>query len=99
MPRRTSRAPGQHTSSEWCAIVPGAPACRVRHWPLRALAWMKQQLLHAPVEELGNVEHVLRRAGDLVDPAELLQLLARFAEHAKHLAIERELVNAARKCV
>ena len=35
------------------------------------------QFLHAPVQQLGDVEHVLRRAGDLVDPAELLQLLAR----------------------
>ena len=36
-----------------------------------------------------------RRARDLVDPAELLQLLAGLAEHAEHLAVERQLVDAA----
>ena len=57
---------------------------------------LQDQLLHAPVQELADVEHVLRRAGDRVDPAELLQLLAGLAEHAEHLAVERQLVDAAR---
>ena len=57
---------------------------------------LQQQLLHAPVQQLGDVQHVLRRAGDLVDPAELLELAARRADHAEHLAVERQLVDAAR---
>ena len=51
--------------------------------------------MHAPVQQLGDVEHVLRRAGHRVDPAELFQLLAGLAEHAQHLAVEAELVDAA----
>src|SRR5882672_7651391 len=57
---------------------------------------MEQQLLRAPVQELGDVELVLRRAGELVNPAELLERLARAAEPALHLAVERELVDTAR---
>jgi hypothetical protein len=34
---------------------------------------VKNELLHAPVQELGDVEHVSRWTGHLVDPAELLQ--------------------------
>ena len=52
-----------------------------------------------PVQQLGDVEHVLRRTRDLVDPAELLQLLAGPAEHAEHLAVEAQLVDAAGKGV
>jgi hypothetical protein len=40
--------------------------------PLR----MQDQLLHAPVQQLSHKEHVLRGAGHLVNPAELLELLA-----------------------
>jgi hypothetical protein len=32
--------------------------------------------LYSPVEELGDEENVFGGAGDLVDPAELLELLA-----------------------
>src|SRR6266699_1400131 len=60
---------------------------------------MQHQLLHAPVEELGDVEHVLRGAGDLVDPAELLQLLPGFAEHPENLPVEAQLVHASRERV
>src|ERR1700704_5365024 len=56
---------------------------------------MQNQLLHAPVEQLRDIKHVLRRAGDLVDPAELLQLLAGFAEHAEHLSVQGQLEHAA----
>src|SRR2546426_1682945 len=56
-------------------------ACRDEHQKSEEphghlLSWMEQQLLHAPVQELGDIEQVLRWAGNLVDPAELLQLLA-----------------------
>src|SRR5882757_352795 len=66
---------------------------------LRAFAHPKlrlqQQLLHPPVQELGDIEHVLGRARHRVDPAELLELLAGLAEHAQNLAVERQLVDAA----
>src|SRR5205085_4965675 len=63
------------------------------------LASMQRQLLHSPVEKLRDIDLFLARTGDLVDPAELLRLLARFAQHTEHLAVERELVDAARECV
>src|SRR5262249_59873156 len=59
----------------------------------------QRQLLPPPVEQLGDVELVCRRARDLVDPSELLRLFARFAQHAEHLAVERHLVDAAGKRV
>ena len=43
---------------------------------------LKNQLLHAPIQELGDVELIFRGAGDFVDPSELLELLARLAEHS-----------------
>src|ERR1700689_2857052 len=60
---------------------------------------MQDQLLHAPIEDFGDVERVLVRAGDGMDPAELLELLAGAAEHAQNLAVEAELVDAAGKSV
>ena len=51
--------------------------------------------MDAPVEEFGDVEDVFGGAGDLVDPAELLELLAGFAEDSEDLAVEREFVDAA----
>ena len=51
---------------------------------------MQDQLLDAPIEDFGREYHVFGRAGLLVDPAELLELLAGFAEHTEHLAVERE---------
>src|SRR5215475_280994 len=48
----------------------------------------QDQLLHPPIEDLGHVELVLGRAGHLVDPPELVELLAGLAEHAEHLAVE-----------
>jgi len=60
------------------------------------LIGMQDQLLDAPIEDFGREYHVFGRAGHLVDPAELLELLAGFAEHTEHLAVERELVNPSR---
>src|SRR5262249_40016583 len=60
------------------------------------VVWLEHQLLDAPVQEFADDELVLRRAGDFVDPAELLGLPARAAEITQDLAIEIELVNAAR---
>src|SRR3954470_24439072 len=62
--------------------------------PARCRSGMQDQLLHSPVEELGNIEYVFGRTRDLVYPAELLHLLARLAEHAEHFPIERKLVDA-----
>src|SRR5438094_31644 len=59
-------------------------------------AWVERQLLDAPVEQLGDVELVLGRAGDLVDPSELLDFLSRLAEYAEGFALERELVDPPR---
>ena len=57
---------------------------------------MQNQLLHAPIQDFGDINFVLRRARDLVNPAELLQLVAHASEHADHFAVQRQLVNAAR---
>ena len=62
----------------------------------RVRSRMQDQFLNSPIEELRHIKHVLGRTRDLVNPAELLELLARFAEHAKDLALERELVDATR---
>ena len=56
---------------------------------------LQNQLLHPPVQQLRGVDGVFRRTGQRVDPAELLQLLAGLPEHAEHLAVEAELVDAA----
>src|SRR5882762_8464490 len=56
---------------------------------------LQRQLLHAPVEQLGDIELVLAWTRDLVDPAELLRLVSRLAEPSEHLAVERQFVDAA----
>src|ERR1700690_4445030 len=56
---------------------------------------LQDQLLHAPVQQLRHVQHVLRWTRHRVDPAELFWLLAGLAEHAEHLALEVKLVDAA----
>src|SRR4029077_12131225 len=60
---------------------------------------MKQELLHAPVEDLGDVQLVLRRACNFVNPAELLRLLPCLAEDAEQLSVERDLIYTSRKRV
>src|SRR5581483_132850 len=60
---------------------------------------MQDELLHAPVQHLGDVELVFRGAGHFVYPAELLELLAGFPEYAEDLAVERQLIDAAGKRV
>src|SRR2546423_5033338 len=73
------------------AVVP-----QTTSWQPRIRSRMQYQLLNSPVQELGDIQHILGRAGDLVDPAELLELLAGFAEHSKNFAVEREFVYAPR---
>ena len=66
-----------------------------QRWTYRA-GRFENQLLHAPIQKLADIEFVLRRAGDFVNPAELLELLAGAAEIAQHFAVQAELVDAAR---
>src|SRR5262245_5853009 len=73
-----------------CESGSDSPLLRSRLLLLRP----QHELLHAPVQDLGDVELVLGRAGDLVNPSELLGLLARAAEIAQHLALQAELVDA-----
>src|SRR5690348_12414495 len=86
---RTISARSPQTSSD--RTLPGGG----RHRLVR----VKHQLLDAPVQHLGDVDLVLRRARDFVNPAELLELLSRLAEHAEHLAFKIELVDAPGKRV
>src|ERR1700759_251394 len=61
-----------------------------------SFAGMQDELLDSPVQDFSDEQRVLRWARHLVDPAELLELFARGAEHAQDLAVERDLVDAAR---
>src|SRR4051812_32273685 len=56
---------------------------------------MQRELLHPPVEDFPHVQLVLGRTGHLVDPAELLRLLPRPAEHPDDRTLERYFVDAA----
>jgi hypothetical protein len=58
---------------------------------------MKNQLLYAPVQNLGDVKFVLRRAGHLVNPAKLFKLFSGLAQHAEKLPVEGHFVDAARE--
>jgi hypothetical protein len=49
---------------------------------------MEQQLLNPPVQQFGDVERVLSRAGNLVNPAELLQRAPSATQDAQQLPIE-----------
>src|SRR5689334_14187688 len=57
---------------------------------------MQRQLLYAPTQQLADIERILAGAGDLVDPRELALRPAAASDGAQKLAVERELVNAAR---
>src|SRR5438309_6683593 len=41
--------------------------------------WVQHKFLHAPVQQFCDEEHILGWAGDLVNPAKLLQLFSGFA--------------------
>src|SRR6266404_674181 len=70
------------------------------HFRNRPLFFRVQyQFLYPPVQQFTDVDFIFRRAGDFVNPAELLELLAGFAEHAENFSVEADLVNAARKGV
>src|SRR5258705_8095990 len=60
---------------------------------------MQREFLDSPVQKLRDVNLVLRRTGDLMNPSELLGLLSRLAHHSENLALQRELIQSARICV
>ena len=51
--------------------------------PLDAASAVQHELLDAPIQQFGDVEHVFRGARHLVNPAELFQPFAGLAEHAQ----------------
>src|SRR5437660_6100355 len=57
---------------------------------------MQDQLLHPPIQDFSREDLVLGWTSELMDPAELLELLSGFAQHAEHFALEAELVDTAR---
>jgi hypothetical protein len=54
---------------------------------------MKRHFLYSPVIHVGNEEGVFRGACHTVDPTELADVVAGFAEHTENLAIEGQLVD------
>src|ERR1700677_3348822 len=60
------------------------PSCAIDRRPPKASA-VQHELLDAPVQQFGDVEHVFRGARHLVNPAELLQPFAGLAKHAQQL--------------
>ena len=66
---------------EW-SLFRRKDSSRISDLFLRIPGWVQDEFLDAPVEEFGDVEDVLRGAGDLVDPTELLELFAGLAEDA-----------------
>src|SRR5690349_201695 len=62
-----------------------------------SLSGMKDQLLRSPIEQLGDVDLVLRWTGQLVDPTELLQDLAGASQPAEDFTVQCQLVDPARK--
>src|SRR6266851_4541026 len=78
--------------SPYATRILSATPSRARFRILR----VEDQFLHAPVVHVGDIDRVLRRAGDAVDPVELAELVAGLAEHPHNLAVQRQLVYAAR---
>src|SRR5207249_12166054 len=54
----------------------------------RLLLRVENQLLHAPVQDFSDVKLVFGWACHFVNPAELFELLAGFAEHAQDLSVQ-----------
>src|SRR5882724_5127097 len=63
------------------------------------MIWFQNELLHTPIQNLGNVQFVFRRTSNLMNPTKLSQLFPGFAQHTQHFAIQTQFVNAARKSV
>src|SRR5438552_6597547 len=86
---RTPATPGEPAGAGGSRLP--APAAIVASVRLR----LEQQLLHAPVRGFGDVDFILRRAGELVTAGKFLEVASRPADHAQHLALERQLEDAA----
>ena len=59
----------------------------------------ENEFLDAPIQEFGHVEFVRGGAGNFVNPTELTELLAGFAENAENFSIEGEFVDVAGESV
>ena len=60
--------------------------------PLRrdslSVTCFENQFLYPPVQQLAHIEFIVRRTCNFVDPAELLELFAGFAQHSQNSTIE-----------
>src|ERR1700687_5759513 len=65
----------------------------------KLVSWFEDKFLYAPVQDFCNVKFVFGGAADFVDPAELSELLAGFAEDAENFSVEIEFIDAAGETV
>jgi len=63
------------------------------------VSWFENEFLDAPVQNFGDIEFVFGGAGDFVNPPELAELLAGFAEYSENFSVEGEFVDAAGETV
>src|ERR1700730_3844007 len=84
-------ADAKNTKRE-CWECKGFVRCRGSLW-LPLMIRLQNQFLHAPIQQLADIEFVFRRARDFVDPTKLLELLAGLAEYSHHFPLEAELID------
>jgi hypothetical protein len=70
--RKRERTIHRGWTMEVCACLGNLGRARMIRSSAHEASRLQDQFLHAPVQQFGHVEHVLRRAGHRVDPAELL---------------------------
>ena len=63
------------------------------------MKWLEYQFLDAPFQNLCDLELVFGGAGDLVNPAELAELLTGLSKDDKDCSFEREFVGATGKVI
>jgi hypothetical protein len=63
------------------------------------MKWLEYQFLDAPFQNLCDLELAFGGAGDLVNPAELAELLAGLSKDDKDCSFEREFVSATGKVI
>src|SRR5258708_16382826 len=63
------------------------------------MRWMEREFLDGADENFGDVELVFGGAGDFVNPAEVAELFAGFAEDTENFSIKAEFIDAAWKTV
>src|SRR5437868_7639124 len=56
--------------------------------------WVQHKFLHAPVQQFCDEEHILGWAGDLVNPAKLLQLFSGFAQNPEYPPVQTQFVDS-----